>query len=325
MFNATKFVAAGAIVALAGGFLLTGVLTTQPASEDPPIGAAVSPSAEPSPRKGGSSTPPPCPPVWDPPDRSILWETSSASLQADAIDMRFGDCYFSGVGPAELNSDPGDPEYRTLEVNWEEQGAATRFYVYFGADETHWWVSELSTPAGRFLEDPSATYKNSQLFKTPRGETFEGDVHLKPVPDSEVTDQPRDLTITGLRLTAFAPGTGPAPLTDCKHVPQPKRAETRRRLVKAGIKKMTPVEAETLLCDRGLCFTFRYGYPLPPSPDDPDEGSVGGGERWCTAPPSGRVADLTYLPDGEVVVFVEDKEVRPMRTQPPEGWNCQAQ
>jgi len=42
MFNATKFVVAGAIVALFGGFLLSGVLTTQPSDEQTP--AAMSPS-----------------------------------------------------------------------------------------------------------------------------------------------------------------------------------------------------------------------------------------------------------------------------------------
>ena len=46
MFNATKFVAAGAIVALLGGFLLTGVLTQQ--SEEPLPAVGASASAEPS-------------------------------------------------------------------------------------------------------------------------------------------------------------------------------------------------------------------------------------------------------------------------------------
>ena len=156
-------------------------------------------------------------------------------------------------------------------------------------------------------------------------------MHLGAVPDKEVTDQPQGLTITGLRLTAFAPGTGPAPLTDCKPATTNKKELRRSPLQKGqplhgtGIRKMTPDEAETLLRDLGLCFTFRYEYAVPPSPDDPDVGVVGSSERWCTAPPAGRVRDLVYAPDGEVIVFVEDKEVRPMRTQPPEGWNCQAQ
>jgi len=43
MFSATKFVVAGAIVALFGGFLLSGVLMQQPAEETAPIvGASAS-------------------------------------------------------------------------------------------------------------------------------------------------------------------------------------------------------------------------------------------------------------------------------------------
>ena len=45
MFSATKFVVAGAFVALVGGFLLAGVLTQQPNEESvPAVGASASPS-----------------------------------------------------------------------------------------------------------------------------------------------------------------------------------------------------------------------------------------------------------------------------------------
>jgi hypothetical protein len=49
MFSATKFVVAGGIVALFGGFLLAGVLTTQPSEESmPAVGASASAQAEPT-------------------------------------------------------------------------------------------------------------------------------------------------------------------------------------------------------------------------------------------------------------------------------------
>jgi hypothetical protein len=49
MFSATKFVVAGVIVALFGGFLLTGVLTQQPSDVQPPaVGASASAQAEPT-------------------------------------------------------------------------------------------------------------------------------------------------------------------------------------------------------------------------------------------------------------------------------------
>jgi len=50
MFSATKFVVAGAIVALFGGFLVAGFLTTQPSDDRlPAVGASASATSEPSP------------------------------------------------------------------------------------------------------------------------------------------------------------------------------------------------------------------------------------------------------------------------------------
>ena len=49
MFSATKFVLAGAIVALFGGLLLSGVLTTQPEETRPAVGASTTPEATVSP------------------------------------------------------------------------------------------------------------------------------------------------------------------------------------------------------------------------------------------------------------------------------------
>jgi hypothetical protein len=48
MFNATKFVVAGAIVALFGGFLLSGVLTQPSEDRLPAVGASASAQAEPT-------------------------------------------------------------------------------------------------------------------------------------------------------------------------------------------------------------------------------------------------------------------------------------
>ena len=259
-------------------------------------------------------TPPPCPSEWQPADTSIAWQTPSANLEADAIEMRWGDCFFSGVGPASVDSDPGDPTYRTLEVDWQEQGANARLDIYFAADETDWWVTEMRTPAREFsgLGD---------MFKTPRGESFEGDVQL-----GAGASQGGEVIFHGLRLTAFAPGTGPAPLTGCAAAATTRKDVRQNPLDKgqplhgSGITKMTTEQAEALLRDRGLCFTFRYDYPIEGS-----ERFSSGSQRWCTAPPGGVIESLTYLPDGEVVLFVEDDQPRPHVPQPPEGMNCPAQ
>jgi hypothetical protein len=318
LVSVTRFLVAGVLVTVFGGSVLVGSLA-RPAEPHSAGAGQTSTALDATPSaRGGFGTPPPCPAKWEPPDPGILWETRSARLEADAIEMRLGDCHFTGVGPIiEVDSDPGDQGYRTLEVDYQEQGDATRFYVYFGADETHWWVREMCTPVGCFGDDPAIRGWEGQLFRTPRGETFEGDVHLEGAGDPERgIAPPAQLKITGLRLIAFAPGTGPAPLTGCRHVPQQDRKATRRRLIESGVLTMTPTQAERRLRERGLCFTFRYDYPFP------DGEGLGYSERWCSAPPGKTVADVGFLPDGELVVFVGDKRVRPQRTQPPEGWNC---
>jgi len=265
---------------------------------------------------GQANTPLPCPERWDPPDPSVAWETESASLQAEAIEMRRGDCFFAGVGPAMVDSDPGDPTYRTLEVDWLEQGIHSMLNIYFAADQDDWWVTEIRTPAAEFHDHPSLPYHLSELTRTPRGESLEGDLLLEN-PDGST------LALQGLRLTAFAPGTGPAPLSDC--VPA---ATTRKALREGpfarggalrglGLRKKTPAEAEALLRELGYCFSFRYVHPI--------EGTDGGwspSDRWCTAPPGGTIEDATYLDNGELVVFVDDDEPRPWEPAPPQGMGC---
>jgi len=60
MFSATKFVVAGAIVALFGGFLLTGVLTQPPSDEPlPPAAASASATTEAEPSDAATSEPEP--------------------------------------------------------------------------------------------------------------------------------------------------------------------------------------------------------------------------------------------------------------------------
>jgi hypothetical protein len=249
---------------------------------------------------------------------AIVWDSGSVRLEADSVEIRAGDRVFHGQAPYRVDSDPGDPTYRTLEVEWTEAGLEQRLYVYFGADEQDWWVTEVRTRDGL---DPVdwITYEGELLLATPRGETYEGELHLVGG-DGRV---PGELTIEGLRLTAFAPGSGPGPLTGCEHVRASVRGSAEpldkgQPLAGTGIETMSPEAAEGLLREMGLCFTFRYLYPTT------EDRSQGYSERWCTAPPAGTVSHLHYLDDGEVVVFVDDDRVMPVREQPPEGWDCPA-
>ena len=198
--------------------------------------------------------------------------------------------------------------------------------LYFAADESDWWISEVRTYDG-FQEGEWINYLHvgemwDEMLRTPRGSGYEGDVQF--VGWGRV---PGELLIEGLQLTAFAPGTGPAPLTGCEFAVSAKKAERVRPtqkgqpLFKSGYRKMSPQDVEAMLRDLGVCFEFRYGYPTGPWIDGGQEGYS---ERWCTAPPSGRVDDALYGGGGEIIIFVEDDEICEPREQPLAGWGCEA-
>jgi len=302
MLSAPRILAVTAAAALTTGLLAVTLQTASPDLASVPASGSAAPG---SPAPGAA----------------IVWDSGSVRLEANALEIKAGDKVFSGQAPYAVHSDPGDPTYRTLEVEWVEDGLEQRLYLYFGADELDWWITEVRTRDG-YPDADWITYDVDLLAATPRGETYEGDIHLVGG-DGRV---PGELTIRGARLTAFAPGSGPGALSDCERV----RASVRvgaespldegQPLAGSGIEEMSPQAAEALLREAGLCFTFRYQYPTS------EDRSEGYSERWCTAPPGGTIRDegLAYLDDGEVVVFVSDDRVMPVREQPPEGWDCPA-
>ena len=238
-------------------------------------------------------------------------------LEADALEIRAGDAVFTGQGPYAVHSATGELR-RTLEVEWVEDGIEQRLYMFFAADDLDWWVTEVRTRDG-YQNADWITYDDADLLlATPRGKSYVGDLHLRNGrSDREGHPDGGELSIEGLRLAAFMPGTGPAALTDCEHV----RASVRRGaepldkgqpLAGTAIEDMSPSEAETLLREMGLCFTFRYVYRT--SEEDP---GLGYSEVWCVAPTAGEVYYVTYLEDGEVVVSVHDQRVLPTRISRP--------
>lgn len=280
------------------------------------VGAGVATAQEPSASPSDEATP----------DSGGTWDSGGVRFESDSFELRVGDKAFQGAGPAEVSGDPGGPDYRTLEVIWHEQGVEQRMNLYFAADESDWWITEVRTydghEEGEWINYLQVGEMWGEMLRTPRGSTYEGDVQF--VGWGRV---PGELLIEGLELTAFAPGTGPAPLTDCEFAVSAKKAEKVRPtekgqpLHKSGYKKMTPVDIEAMLQDLGLCFEFRYEYNTGPWIDGGQEGYS---ERWCTAPPSGRVGTAFYGSDGEIIVVVEDDEIREPREQPLAGWNCSA-
>lgn len=122
------------------------------------------------------------------PGRSISLGTPQVRLDAESITVAVNGRTFRPVGDdVKVNSDPGTPAYTTLEVTWFEDGVEMRINLYFAADATHWWITEMRTYDGRtpgeWITDEGVGYR------TPRGQAYEGDLGFGP------------LRMTGVRLT----------------------------------------------------------------------------------------------------------------------------
>jgi hypothetical protein len=132
------------------------------------------------------------------------WQTDVVSLQAETFAITAGGKSFHGVEPIDLKSDPGTTTYETLELVWREHGVEMRLNIYFAADASDWWATEIRTYNG---ESPGdwISYQG-RFFETTLGGTYTGDLDLGA----------RDarLLIGGLRLQAFR-GPDVAPATAC--------------------------------------------------------------------------------------------------------------
>lgn len=107
----------------------------------------------------------------------VRWSTPYASLEAREFAIRaVGATFVGNSAPVRVASDPGRRDYRTLEVEWRENGVEMRLNLYFAADASEWWVSEIRTYDGR---DPGdwITYRGT-FFKTRIGEAYEGTVDV---------------------------------------------------------------------------------------------------------------------------------------------------
>ena len=198
---------------------------------------------------------------------------------------------------------------RSVQLSWQEHGVEMWLHLYLRADDEDWWIEEVRSYDGRKNGD-WIYYRPAdlpQMTRMPRGATFEGDLDLASTSaDRHALDKAGRVRITGLRLTAFAPGSGRAARAlrpsgrDRARVggePDGRRAAARRpRPVADG-----PRELQAVLSEQGVCHTYRLHYPTKTKTRD-DGSLVPTGwrtERWCTLPdvPT-RVYLVSYDPTG---------------------------
>jgi hypothetical protein len=208
-------------------------------------------------------------------------------------------------------ADPGDQLYTTLEVGWPDGGDGQRLNMYFAADATHWWVSELRTYDG--LVPADWIIYQGPFMRTPIGQAFRGGWQMASVDGA----LPGTVTFEGLTLEPVGLGTGPRPGACHEDDPQPLPIDLAldSTFDESDDPSMTPAQVGSILRDAGRCFVFRWTYPLAPS-------GASFGETWCAPPPSGTIRAIIRI-DDRLVVFVDDDLVqRPLRRQPRFGWGC---
>ncbi len=239
-------------------------------------------------------------------EHNFNWHTQFASLETDSLSIEAAGRIFRPPADASLQSDPGDSSYRTLEMEWSEQGLEQRLYIYFAADDTEWWVTGIRTRDG--LSPAEWVYYQAPQVRVARGGSYVGDLDLS---GSGQNGDAR-LRISNMRLTAFAPGTGVTYANGChpvgpishpgdQPVPVPGNPDVQGVVLRIG---MPASEADVQLTKAGICREFRYDYPASNQ-----------GQTWCAAPP-GDVTEWAFGSDGQLILFVE---AGPAETLPPDA------
>jgi hypothetical protein len=109
----------------------------------------------------------------------FAWTTSRVVFSANSFTIDVGGQQFTPTGvKVDVNTDPGDATYATLELSWQQHQVLMNVNVYFAADATNWWVSEMRTYNGKSGTDADWVTFAGDRFRTPTGGTYTGDVNL---------------------------------------------------------------------------------------------------------------------------------------------------
>lgn len=131
-------------------------------------------------------------------------------LQADDFYVSFEDGRRFTLGPEELSGadihgDPGNGEYRSIELTWAQHGVEMRLFIYLFSDGAEWWSDEIRIYDG--YEDPDWLYARGDFFRTATGKDFESPVVDLEFPTTIRYDgqpgQAAVLHFENLQLTAF--------------------------------------------------------------------------------------------------------------------------
>lgn len=130
--------------------------------------------------------------------------TPQVAMTADDFWIEVGGQRFTSIGAeVDLNSDPGDATFQTLELVWNEQGKEMRLNIYFQSDGVNWSSNELRTYNGLADNADWVTFTGN-FFETPLGSPYVGTFD-ESAEEGGITSH---LHMDGLQLQAFL-GLGP--------------------------------------------------------------------------------------------------------------------
>lgn len=219
---------------------------------------------------------------------AIQWTTDVVDFQADDFWIQANGRRFTAAVPqVGLNSDPGNATYRTLEATWQEHGVEMRLNLYFGGDESSWWVSEIriydGKPRGEWV-----TWTGT-WFRAPIGAAWTGDLELSAPGGT--------LHMGGLVLRSMPFDGVNEPVGGGIALPADARPFSKGgALYCSGILQLAPKEAELALLGLGYRLSWRLDTTTGPN--------TGFSEVMANAPAG--VIHQEPLPGtgGELIVFV---------------------
>ncbi len=371
------FAALAVLVLISGALLIVPRLIPGPG--DPSAGAVVSPFASPSATSAAvpTSSPVPTPAVIRSANGQLAasthsgtswpfeWRSSGIVSLADSVSLRIGDLEFNAPGEV-LVAGTTQADHAELEARWFEDDVEQRLDISLDLDESHWWVDSIRAGDGATDGAGSIYFDDLQaLTRTPLGQSLVGDLSVRSTSATRAELAPAGsawLQLDGLKLTAFEPGSRPAPLPDCDYFVDDRvslewieaadpadsywSTEISGRPLRGsgeplkGIKRMSPAEVEDVLQGLGLCYRFVHSWrPMPRFEDERLNEALGVYvDRRCTAPETGQVGEIDFGPDvgsdpasgqggSGIVVYVGVNEEKPQAwpEPPPGGTDCPVQ
>jgi hypothetical protein len=136
----------------------------------------------------------------------FAWTTSRVVFSANSFTIDVGSQQFTPSDvKVDVHTDPGDATYATLELSWQQHQVLMNVNIYFAADATNWWVSEMRTYNGKSGTDADWVTFTGDRFRTPIGGTYKGDVDLTAT-EGGVTSH---LQMRGLSLALLPSSNAP--------------------------------------------------------------------------------------------------------------------